>query len=908
MRCKVYFFIFAIIFLLGIISASLTIGEPEYSINSWYGKGQDIKGWINLSLEDEETDIEFTDSNENSIRLIDLLKTTKNSGLSYTCEPLDCSSAYVSSSGENSKTIIANAESDYYIGFDIDASISEIKDIGFDVTSDSTGEKINNQIKIDLFDDGVAETGNTKVGTQLVNPNPNYGCFNDVNYNSYGEEYQLGDDSQFCQKIELDEAPGFVLTTELKGSGTLNGLTLEIYKNNKETGIWEAVSNCQPGQSPGASWTTMTCDVDYLVTEKEDHYVCLYTSQSGNDIFEVKGYDNIDRCGFYGSFIPDETTYSFKIGAVAKKFAQIGTLTIENTLSDGRELTTLMEDYLMDKYGSLNCEENDCIIPMRIRSGVDQNIDLNNLELEYQIAGGPVSTQQNFYDLEKTAGTISMDFSKIYLDEGNFSVPEEEGDYNFELKLDGTEIIEEEVEVAQLAQITSISPTTTAAVIPTEFKVTLESDKNITSYEWNFNDSLTTKTTTENKVTYSFSETGIYEVIITITDEAGKQSSKTFQIEVGSAKNIIDDLLTNKKKYLEDIRTEVLGYEGFAKKGIESVLKLEEVDSKLSELETQYNVLGQDAIESEYQSIASELVAIELPESIMKTMDSTPISYYPASYNINLGALTTITGEEYDYAEENSYKEAVIGWNQLNADTKISMKGYSANYGFGQEPLVKVFELRIDKSSEDPAYLFIEDIEGLGFENNYTMTKSGNYYYKEVGSSEIVSFYTTADYDFTDVPAFVAPPINKLNLVDEGDISNVQEEGKEFKWLLFILVLIGIIFLGIIIYIVLQIWYKKRYENYLFKDKNAYYNMVNYVHRSKAQGKSDEQIMKSLKRAKWSNEQIRFVMKKYAGKRTGMAEIPVPKIGSSDKNKKMSPNRPGTGRAKNLKRRFPPKR
>jgi hypothetical protein len=35
----------------------------------------------------------------------------------------------------------------------------------------------------------------------------------------------------------------------------------------------------------------------------------------------------------------------------------------------------------------------------------------------------------------------------------------------------------------------------------------------------------------------------------------------------------------------------------------------------------------------------------------------------------------------------------------------------------------------------------------------------------------------------------------------------------------------------------------------------------------------DEEIVKNLKKSKWSLEQIRYVMRKYAGKRTGMIKL-----------------------------------
>ena len=63
-----------------------------------------------------------------------------------------------------------------------------------------------------------------------------------------------------------------------------------------------------------------------------------------------------------------------------------------------------------------------------------------------------------------------------------------------------------------------------------------------------------------------------------------------------------------------------------------------------------------------------------------------------------------------------------------------------------------------------------------------------------------------------------------------------------------------------------------------------------------------DDIASKLREAGWSSEQVRFVMRKYAGKRTGMFEIPVEKVvGIFKKEEKQDDTN-----SKN--RRFPPRR
>jgi hypothetical protein len=56
------------------------------------------------------------------------------------------------------------------------------------------------------------------------------------------------------------------------------------------------------------------------------------------------------------------------------------------------------------------------------------------------------------------------------------------------------------------------------------------------------------------------------------------------------------------------------------------------------------------------------------------------------------------------------------------------------------------------------------------------------------------------------------------------------------------------------------------------------YNLVYYIDNSKKKGKSEGEVVRNLAKAGWKREQIRYAIKKHAGRRTGMLEIPVNKI------------------------------
>ena len=89
----------------------------------------------------------------------------------------------------------------------------------------------------------------------------------------------------------------------------------------------------------------------------------------------------------------------------------------------------------------------------------------------------------------------------------------------------------------------------------------------------------------------------------------------------------------------------------------------------------------------------------------------------------------------------------------------------------------------------------------------------------------------------------------------------------------------------IIFYIILQKWYAKKYENYLFKNKNDLYNLISFIENAKKKGTDDKKILVSLKKSGWKGEQLKYIIRKYLGKRTGMFEFPIEKILSTLKKK-----------------------
>jgi PKD repeat protein len=487
------------------------------------------------------------------------------------------------------------------------------------------------------------------------------------------------------------------------------------------------------------------------------------------------------------------------------------------------------------------------------------------------------------YTLENE--NVTADFQKIYLDEGNFFLPENYGNLTFKLNFINSagsfEIFSEKINITDVPIIKSLTPTTTVSAFPTVFEVEVESVKNITEYEWNFGDNKT-ETTETNKITHIYEATGWYELKITVTNSEEFSTYRIFNINVDTPTEIINTTLKKMQKDLTNLKNQISEFDLFHQECLNSALGIGTLENKLTTLQKEFLTEA-----SSEEDILIDLLVLKIPESILISGSADSIPLYIETSNINLNALKEIGGGNYNISDKNKYVDAIQSWNIENMETKISFEEISAKYEFYEESVLRIFELKIDKknSSEEDIYFILKKIGGLNFKGDYS-EKEG-YAYIELGSANTITFSTTENVEFTDIPFFVSPEINKLAIIKDDWYNEDEEKGKIPKDVLFILILVLLLIIGIVSYIILQEWYKRKYENHLFKNKNDLHNLVMYIENSKNKGLKIKEVAEKLKKAGWKSEQINYAVKKHSGKRTGMFEIPIGKIFNIFKKKKI---------------------
>lgn len=864
--------LFVTMFFLNLISANFEIGNISHSIETAYAPEANIRAWINISLINESTDSFFTDSFDNSISLIDLLNIKSNSEYEYNCELADCGMEYDLNNQEATKEFSLSNRESKLVGVKVIGNGMVINSINFNVQSNA-GISCENQLKIDILNDGVFDFGNNKTFNDVCSLSKNYGCYNE---SKSPLKIILGE-APYCQRTTLSESPGFKIGTWIEKKSGSRELAMKLYDLNGEL-----KTQCT---LPDASELggEISCDIDYLVLKPSDYYVCL-SSVQGDGVYNLKGYADSNGCGFHRlPYLSVSENAAYSLFVEGKKFGSVGLLKVENSLENGNSLASLANDYILKKYKTSDCS-NGCIIPISINSGKSQTLTISDLSVSYDTDVLSV-IEDKFFDLNAIPAKLNSDFQKLYLDDGNFSVSPNYGDFDFKLFLNEIEIISEEIKIENMPNIRALIPEKTISAFPTNFKVIIEPKENISEYQWEFGDG-TNEVTQTNSILHVFNSTGNYELKLTITNLKGIKTYRTFEIIVDSPEKVIEELIDEKQAKLQFIKLQVKNFSSNYQDELESILEMKSLEDDIKRIQRNYVA---SSSEQEYNQIMTNLLELKIPKSIIVTNKAEEILFYPKKEIIDLETIKLVAGGNYESYKENDYKNSVLSWNQENTEVRMTFEELSAIYEDSSPSLFKVFELNINKESysgKNP-YLIIEKMQGLKFLDNYLEEENSGYYSIELKElNQKIKFLINEQIDFSELPAFVSPELSRLSV---EEISIEDKDEKMSKWVFFALILILLIIFAVVGYIILQEWYKKKYENYLFKNKNNLYNMINYIDNSIRNKIKKSEIISALKKVGWNSEQINYVFKKYYGKRTGMIELPIGKI--LEKLKKKNPQK-----------------
>lgn len=886
---KVLFSLLIILFLSTITCASIEVGNLSDSIKTVYGQSEILSGWVNISILEEKADLLLTDSFDNKIKLNDILQMNKNANLlNYNCSIKNCSNdEYTATNSEKQKIFDLILGQEKIIAMRFVGTKIEILSANFSVESDAP-ISCTNQIEISVGD-GSFKTQNYKADLTSCEGSKNYGCFDSL---ITSDSIKLDSNLYYCQNINLSAYPAFKIGAFITKVSGEDNVTMRL---KSITGATEEIASCTIKSSElSTSGSEVGCQINYSITTPKNYYVCIKKTEGVGEIRLNGYYSGASKyCAYYEGAQTKKEISAYQIFAEGKMYGLMGRMDLENNLSS-QNMANTIKNYIKTNYNTnLNCA-NGCIVPIKIKSMVNnQKVTIKNLSVAYKREENIPDPETNLYDISKVTPVLSTSgFTQIYLDGANFKVTKETGNKTLKIFLGDKELISKKITIQSIPTITYLFPDTTSTAYPTIFSVYANASSGIiSSYFWEFSDG-TNATTKVNNIEHSFNDTKIYTLKVTVTDSSLRTASKTFNIEVESPDKKIGEKYEEHRTNLFNINNQLKTYSPFLQKQISDALNLTSISEQL-DIYFQKNKSA-DTLEAKNEILLG-LLKIRTPKFIVISYDTQNITFFPDSTNINLAAIKEIAGGSYEETDSEKYKSALLSWQQENIELKLNYKEISVIYDQEPSHLLSYFELKTLQQADFPPYLFIKRIQNIKIDGEAPIRENIDYKYIQLNNKEDNFIFSTTDnFNFLTLPLFVSPSLDKL--IISQDITNIWEGPfyGNINWLLFSLAVLFVLILGFIVYIILQEWYKSKYENYLFKGKNNMYNLINFIEAQKRQGISEQEIHHKLKEAGWNGEQITYVTNKYSGKRTGMIEIPIGGLLEKNSTPKPQeyPNRP----------------
>lgn len=870
---KIYFLI-AVSLLLSFSLVSASFIKANISIEKNYSPGENLRGWINISLQNEQASSLLTAFNS-SITILDFLK---NSDANYSCFPSDCQTGYTASTRETSKTFsLDSTTSRKIIGLKISGGIiSEISAFSMNITS-TAGELSYPQLFIDILNDNETEsewkshTASGNFGNEI------YGCYNQNDSTEQAEITQ----TEYCEKVSLPlpYAANMKIGVDIiavPGKGGNVNFAMHIYNDNYD-------SSCTASAVGSGK---ISCITNLTVFKDKDFFVCIATKNSADNNKYKLNYEQTSPCGFSGDY--NGYSYDFPIFLQTGKYAAVGNFVLDNNELEKAEsqvtdIKGYIADYISEKYND-NCT-TECIVPIKFISGKQQTVTISYASLSYNT--GLSKTTHDLYDLTEESAKINMNFQKLNLEKANLDVPSEYGKKTLSLKLNEQEIANQEIEIAKVPVIDYAIPLSAPAAMPVKF-IVFVSAGNVTGYKWDFGDETVVETTT-NSTYHTYNSTGTYSMKISVVNAAG-ESSKTFSVSVVSPKDEINRTIAEKRKELNEAKKDIAAITGWYKAEIEKLADLGNIESTLAELEKKYAAASSSEA---YVTIMTDLMELKVPSSLQSQVFSG--AYLPDTDKINPNYLIELGVKGVENPED--YKESIVNWIGEFLNINIEGKKYSLKYENEEVPILTSFVLKITPKKEfgKETYLIIqESYDSLVFKEEYkekAVDDATSITFSELkeGEEKSIEFVSPEKIEITELALYISPEFSQLPETG-SEISPCNYDSKCQKelgenstncpadcksWTKTITYLIILLFIAFIVYIILQEWYKRYYEKHLFKNRNDLFNLINFINNAFAQRLGKDEIIRKLKAYGWTGEQINYAIRKVLGKRTGMWEIPI---------------------------------
>ncbi|MEK6871466.1 MAG: PKD domain-containing protein [Nanoarchaeota archaeon] len=858
------------------VSASITLGNATHLLEKNYAPGSFLKGWINISL-DKELTTSVISAFASNITIQSLLNKSNIDCRFSTqcwCYPIDCSARFIPfGNGMSSQLYSLNVLQTKIVGVKLVGNVSEILDFKFNVNTNA-GPSCIYPLVIDLLGDNSFEwKANQVINMSCYIARP-YGCFNV----SASSDSVTIDTTTLCQQINLPSAKGYEIGAFVNGTGSATlQLSLEIGSAQKSCNV---VVN-----SNGEKSCTVIFDE---VIPAGSGTVCVSSLQPTTN-YRIN-FEDVAPCGFISG---TQFNHDFALFAKPLMYGPVNSVNFnQQFFGDQLNLSTVIMNYISEKYNGACSPE--CIIPFSFNSGVNQDITVSSVQLRYKSDGLERTPVTNFYALNITNALLSSSFIQLSLDKASLAIPHGSGTKNYILRIGDRQLFEN-LTVKGGPTVGDIFPTSAGLLVPTDFTILMGNATNLTGYifVWNFGDGSPIRVTTTNKISYTYTKTGTYSFIVNVSGSSG-ETTKNVNVVVGTPYTQINTTLYNYKNYLKKIEDSIGVLPVWVQEKTAKQLAIETMRESVMRLEARYKETLQSE-EDKLAALMNELVALNVPRTFIASMSIQPIDFIQSNEIVDALVLSEFGAGT---AGDEDYAPAINAWLDENIRIMIDADSYSFVYPSEEKVLFSRVQLSIEPTENiDELYLILDgEPRGIFFREDYGERELEHGYgirFNELttGTKRTVEFIYPGVIDISRLPFYFSPAFSELAFGIEPGVCNSNamceaDRGENSKncradcksWTSTIILFSILFFIAFVVYILLQEWYKRYYEAYLFKDKNQLFNVIAFMNNAENQKMSKDEIFRKLKPYRWNGEQLHYAWNKLKGTRTGMWEIPLFKI------------------------------
>lgn len=857
---KLVIFLFLVFCFSSMVFASIDV--YNYSVENSYYSMDVLRGNASMSIQDEYCNELVESNNGDGMELLDFIK---GSGNIYDCFPADCSSSYGFSAGADLKKINIPLSGEKYAGFVLTGNPVVLTNMSFKITSDfSEGDK--HPLTINFFEGDEWEFDRFSDVSFLEE---NWGCYDN---SAGGVGAKIMPSILYCENIIVSDSSKLYVGAKVNLSGVGN-LTMTVI----DAGVGRVECSYDPHTESG-------CLVfpDGDVFSGHNYEICVGAPVQTN--YRIYNESVGQNCGFV-SGIEGASVKDYAIFAKGLKYASANILS-SLTFNDSKFVNDA-NSYIEKRYNK-DCSDS-CVLPL-VFSGVPQEITVYSVFLEY---GNPEYASTNkVYNLVSSPARVS---SEGLFDLGalGFRISES---MDYTVSVAGVDIFEEDFIVVSLPFVTSVSPLNPPAGVPIDFyaNIDFEGNKSLT-YFWDFGDG-STATTVLPSANHMYAELKDYTLSLQVSAGGNLTTKKNFNIKTISPIAAVNSELSLKYNALEKIVSKIKPKSFWYEDKLLDYLRTDFFKDELDKLNKKRN---ESTTESDFVPIAKDLYGLDVPRDVV--FKSFRGSFFlTKSEEINVDLIRSLGGS--GSGSNSDYAKAILGWQNSNIDFSFDQKEIGVQYWSGKSGgNFGEYSLKVNSRSNIESYFVISrPLSQLHFRKDIAAQDKGGYTIIPMGANSQNSFEFYYE-DTNPVSFFVSPELSSIildsdidsscnyNLVCESElgesVESCRSDCKPFVRAIIYIVLI--LFFVFIIYSILQIWYKRRYEGFLFRDRKQLYNLLMFVTNAGARGLSDYRIGAELRAQGWSSERVNYIIKKSKGERTGLYEIvPFEKIAAYFRNRK----------------------